>query len=71
MGRGEEKKKKKKTKILSNAGYSRVDKFDGLRLELVGRVEVSQDEDISGVLCTQVDTESLLAHHLQPFQRVL
>lgn len=53
------------------ASNSLVDEVHGLRLELVGAVQVGEDEDLCSVLHTQTRAQSVLAHHLQPFQRIL
>lgn len=50
---------------------SLVDEVHSLRLELVGAVQVGEDEDLCGVLHTQTRAQSVLAHHLQPLQSIL
>lgn len=50
---------------------SLVDEVHGLRLELVGAVQVGEDEDLCGVLHAQARAQSVLAHHLQPLQSIL
>lgn len=49
----------------------RIDKFYGLCFELVRTVQISKDEDLSGVLYREVCAQGFLAHHFQPFQSVL
>lgn len=48
-----------------------VDEVDGLRFELVGAVQVGQDEDLSGVFHRQAGTQRVLTHDLQSLQSVL
>lgn len=48
-----------------------VDEVDGLRFELVGAVQVGQDEDLGCVLHGQAGTQCVLAHDLQSLQSVL
>lgn len=57
--------------ISAEACNSLVDEVHGLRLELVGAVQVGEDEDLCGVLHAQAHAQSVLAHHLQPLQSVL
>lgn len=48
-----------------------VDEVDGLRFELVGAVQVGQDEDLGGVFHGQAGTQRVLAHDLQSLQSIL
>lgn len=48
-----------------------VDEVDGLRFELVGAVQVGQDEDLGGVFHRQAGAQRVLTHDLQSFQSVL
>lgn len=48
-----------------------VDEVDGLRFELVGAVQVSQDEDLGGIFHRQAGTQRVLTHDLQSLQSVL
>lgn len=57
--------------ILVPARNSLVDEVHSLRLELVGAVQVGEDEDLCGVLHTQARAQSVLAHHLQSLQSIL
>lgn len=58
--------------ILSGlSANSLVDEVHGLRLELVGTVQVGQDEDLSSVLHRQTGTERILTHDLQSLQCIL
>lgn len=50
---------------------SLVDEVDGLRFELVGAVQVSQDEDLSSIFHRQTGAQSILAHDLQSLQGIL
>lgn len=50
---------------------SLVDEVHSLRFELVGAVQVGEDEDLCGVLHGQARAQRVLAHHLQPLQSVL
>lgn len=50
---------------------SLVNEVDCLSFELVGAVQVGQDEDLGCVLHRQVAAQRVLAHHLQALQRVL
>ena len=51
-------------------GHIRVDKVDGLSFELVGRMEIGEDEDFGRVFRRQVGAQSFLAHHFESFQGV-
>lgn len=48
-----------------------VDEVNSLRFELVGAVQVSQDEDLGSVFHRQAGAESVLAHDLQSLQSIL
>lgn len=50
---------------------SLVDEVHSLRFELVGTVQVGEDEDLCGILRRQTCAQSVLAHHLQPLQSIL
>lgn len=50
---------------------SLVDEVNSLRFELVGTVQVSQDEDLGSVFHRQAGAESVLAHDLQSLQSIL
>lgn len=50
---------------------SLVDEVDGLRFELVGTVQVSQNEDLCSVFHRQTGAQCVLAHDLQSLQSVL
>lgn len=41
-----------------------IDKIDGLSFELLGAVQVGEDERVGYVLHTQAAAQRLLAHHL-------
>ena len=47
------------------SGVSVVDELNGLGLQLLGRVQVSQDQNFTHVLNRQRVAERLLTHHLQ------
>ena len=50
---------------------SLVDEVHGLCFELVGAVQVGQDEDLSRVFHRQAGAQSVLAHDLQSLQSIL
>ncbi len=50
---------------------SLVDEVDGLCFELVGAVQVGQDEDLSSVFHGQTGAQRVLAHDLQSLQSIL
>lgn len=50
---------------------SLVDEVDRLRFELVGAVQVGQDEDLGGVLHGQAGAQRVFAHDLESLQSVL
>lgn len=50
---------------------SLVDEVDCLRFELVGAVQVGQDEDLGGVLHRQTGAQGVLTHNLQSLQSIL
>lgn len=50
---------------------SLVNEVDGLRFELVGTVQVGQDEDLGSVFHRQTGAQRVLAHDLQSLQSVL
>lgn len=54
-----------------HACNSLVDEVHGLSLELVGAVQIGEDEDLCGVLHAKTRAQSILAHHLQPLQSIL
>ncbi len=58
-------------RMSEQASNSLVDEVHSLRLELVGAVQVSEDEDVCGVLHAQTCAQSILAHHLQSLQSIL
>lgn len=47
------------------------DEVYSLRLQLVGAVQVGEDEDLCGVLHAQTCPQGVLARHLKPFQSIL
>lgn len=50
---------------------SLVDEVDRLRFQLVGAVQVGQDEDLGGVFHRQTSAQSVLTHDLQSLQSIL
>lgn len=48
-----------------------VDEVDSLRFELVGAVQVGQNEDLGGIFHRQAGTQRVLTHDLQSLQSVL
>lgn len=50
---------------------SLVDEVHGLRFQLVGAVQVGQDEDLGGIFHGQTGTQRVFTHDLQPLQGVL
>lgn len=50
---------------------SLVDEVDGLGFELVGTVQVGQNENLCGVFHRQAGTQGVLTHDLQSLQSIL
>lgn len=50
---------------------SRVDKLYRLRLQLVGAMQIGQNQRLGGRVDRQADAERLLAHHFQLLEGVL
>lgn len=48
-----------------------VNEVDGLRFELVGAVQVSEDQDLSSVFHRQASAQRVLTHDLQSLQSIL
>lgn len=48
-----------------------VDEVNGVGFQLVGTVQISQDQDFADIVYGQVGTQGLLTHYLQPFQGIL
>lgn len=53
------------------SGNSLIDEVHGLRFQLVGTVQVSQDENLSSVFHRQAGAQGILTHDLQSLQSIL
>ena len=49
----------------------RVDEVDGLSFELIGGVEIGQNENFGRILRRQVGAEGLLAHDFESLESIL